>query len=95
MLFRTKQWIRREEGEPYDIFDIANMEWKKYIPGVTDTPKEKPPPESAVRKIVILETRKESRQEIELMEVDIVTIRKAKKKKTKRKMKVKLLRFKK
>lgn len=65
-----------EEGEPHDLCDIANMELEKYIPGITDTPKEKPPPEPTVRKIIILETWKESRQDIELMEMDTFAIRK-------------------
>lgn len=67
-----------EEAEPHNLFDIVNMEWEKYFPGVTGAPKEKPPLEQAVRKIMTLKCWKESKQEIVWMEVDTVAIRKAK-----------------
>ena len=66
-----------EEGEPHDLFEVANMEWEQYVPGVSDASKEKAPLEPAVRNIITLESWKQSRQEIESMEVDTVAIRKA------------------
>lgn len=50
------------------------MEWEHYVPGVTDAPKEKLPPESAVRKIMNFEGWKEARQDIDSMEVDHVAM---------------------
>lgn len=38
--------IQTEEIDPEEtqnLFDIANMEWEQYIPGVIDLPKEKAP----------------------------------------------------
>lgn len=72
--------IQNEEINPEetpDLFGIANMEWEQYIPGVTDLPKERTPPEPPVRRIMDLSSWKEARREIQSMEVDTVGIRKA------------------
>lgn len=60
--------------KPLNLFKIVNVEWEHYVPRVTDAPKEKLPPESAVRKIMNFEGWKETRQDIDSMEVDHVAM---------------------
>ncbi|KAI7857852.1 hypothetical protein BDC45DRAFT_499539 [Circinella umbellata] len=65
------------EEESRDLFDVANMEWIQYNPGVTDTAEAKSLPEPAVRRTMSFDSWKENRQEIVSMEVDHVAVRKA------------------